>query len=185
MPLHSNFAMALTLAGTLACSIAIQVEAESPGIIHLAQAAEQRDLKPVHKDDIPRPKVALISNATVVPIGGWINFRVSSSVSGYGHLYVMSASGRAQVWLGNVPIVAGQRLVFPVGSIGIKAEVGLDKVAKGRGLSRTTEEFIDELAAITRQINVHPLAPARWAPASTRLWSDLEADASSSLHDHS
>jgi hypothetical protein len=122
MPMHSNFAMTLTLAGAIACSIAIQAQAESPGTIHLAQAKE-RDLQPVpsYKGEMLRPKVTLIPNATVVPIGGWINFRVSSSVSGYGHLYVMSASGRAQVWLENVPIVAGQRLVFPVGSIGIKA----------------------------------------------------------------
>jgi hypothetical protein len=121
MPMHSKLAMTLTLAGALACSIAIQAQAENPGLIHLAQGGKERDLKPVYKDDIARPRVTLLPNATVVPIGGWINFRVSSSVSGYGHLYVMSASGRAQVWLENVPIVAGQRLVFPVGSVGIKA----------------------------------------------------------------
>jgi secreted trypsin-like serine protease len=37
-------------------------------------------------------------------------------------------------------------------------EVGLPKIAKGRGLQRTTAEFVDELAEIARQINVHPLA---------------------------
>jgi len=120
MPTQSNLAMTLTLAGAIACSLAIQARAESPAVIRLAQGQE-RDLKPVYKGDMLRPKVTLIPNTTVVPIGGWINFRVSSSVSGYGHLYVLSASGRAQVWLENVPIVAGQRLVFPVGSTGIKA----------------------------------------------------------------
>jgi V8-like Glu-specific endopeptidase len=38
-------------------------------------------------------------------------------------------------------------------------EVGLPKIAKGRGLQRSTEELVDELAEIARQINVHPLAP--------------------------
>ena len=37
-------------------------------------------------------------------------------------------------------------------------EVGLPKIAKGRGLQRTTAELVDELAEIARQINVHPLA---------------------------
>ena len=33
----------------------------------------------------------------------------------------MSASGRAQVWMENVPVAAGQRLLFPTGGLGIKA----------------------------------------------------------------
>ena len=37
-------------------------------------------------------------------------------------------------------------------------EVGLPKIAKGRGVQRTTGELVDELAEIARQINVHPLA---------------------------
>jgi V8-like Glu-specific endopeptidase len=37
-------------------------------------------------------------------------------------------------------------------------EVGLPKIAKGRGLERTTGDLVDELAEIARQINVHPLA---------------------------
>jgi hypothetical protein len=121
MPIRRDFATTLTLAGAIACGVAFQAQAESPGLIHLAQAKE-RDLQPVpsYKGEA-RPKVSLIPNTSVVAIGGWINFRVSSSASGYGHLYVMSASGRAQVWMENVPIAAGQRLVFPVGSLGIKA----------------------------------------------------------------
>jgi hypothetical protein len=122
MPSRSSLAMTLTLAGAIACGVAIQARAESPGFIHLAQAKKERDLVPVpsYKDEA-RPRVVLIPNTAVVPIGGWISFRISSSASGYGHLYVMSASGRAQVWMENVPIVAGQRLVFPVGGTGIRA----------------------------------------------------------------
>ena len=122
MPIRSSLAMTLTLAGGIACGVAMQAHAESPGFIHLAQAKKERDLVPVpsYKDEA-RPRVTLIPNTAVVPIGGWISFRISSSVNGFGHLYVMSASGRAQVWMENVPIAAGQRLVFPVGGLGIRA----------------------------------------------------------------
>jgi hypothetical protein len=119
MPIRSNLVFALSLTGAIACSLAIQAQAESPGRVHLAQAKE-RDLRPVPSSK-GRPRVTLSPSAKVVPIGGWVNFRIRSSVTGYGHLYVMSASGRAQVWMENVPIVGGRRLVFPVGGIGIKA----------------------------------------------------------------
>jgi hypothetical protein len=117
MPIRSNLAMTLSLAGAVVCGAAVQAQAEGPGLVHLAQAKE-RDLRPAGKDE-SRPRVALTPNAKVVQVGSWISFRVSSSVTGY--LYVMSASGRAQVWMENVPIAAGQRLDFPVGRLGIKA----------------------------------------------------------------
>jgi hypothetical protein len=129
MPIRSNLALALTLTGAIACGLAIQAQAQSPGLVHLAQQddddddndnGKERDLRPVPSSK-GRPRVTLIPSTKVVPIGGWVNFRVSSSVTGYGHIYVMSASGRAQVWMENVPIVGGQRLVFPIGRIGIKA----------------------------------------------------------------
>ena len=125
MPIRSNFVMALTLTGAIACGLAIKAHAQSPGLIHLAQQDDddddrKRDLRPVPSSK-GRPRVTLIPSAKVVPIGGWVNFRVGSSVTGYGHIYVMSASGRAQVWMENVPIVRGQRLVFPIGRIGIRA----------------------------------------------------------------
>jgi hypothetical protein len=107
------------LAVATACGVAIQAQAHSPAEIHLAQVKE-RDLKPVPGSS-RRPKVSLRPSAAVVPVGSPITFQVRSSVRGYGHLYVMSASGRAQVWMENVPIAAGRRLLFPIGGIGIKA----------------------------------------------------------------
>jgi hypothetical protein len=56
-----------------------------------------------------------------VPVGAPVSFEVSSSINGFGHIYVLSASGRVQVWMENVPIAAGQRLRFPVGGQGIEA----------------------------------------------------------------
>lgn len=127
MPIRSNFAMALTLTGVIVCGFVFQARAESPAYIHLAQYDDDDDddgdgVKQRPGQYKGRPRVSLTPNAKVVPIGGWINFRLSSSVTGYGHIYVMSASGRAQVWMENVPIAGGQRLVFPIGRLGIKAE---------------------------------------------------------------
>jgi hypothetical protein len=130
MPIRFNLAMALTLTGAIICGFAIQTRAESPPYIHLAQQDDDDDddddddkkRRPEHAYK-GRPRVSLTPNAKVVPIGGWVNFQLSSSITGYGHMYVMSASGKAQVWMENVPIIGGRRLIFPVGSrLGIQAE---------------------------------------------------------------
>jgi hypothetical protein len=122
MPIRSSLAMTLTFAGAIACGVAIQAHAASPDSGYLVKT-QGRDLKPMpgNAGGQHRPKVTLQSSATVVSVGAPVAFRITSSVKGYGHLYVMSASGRAQVWMENVPIAAGQRLVFPTGSLGIKA----------------------------------------------------------------
>jgi hypothetical protein len=117
-PIRHSFALTVALTGAVACG----------GPLAPAQAADARadtrDLRPtparptVHAK---RPEVALRPSTSVVPIGAPVTFEVSSSVNGFGHLYVLSASGRVQVWLENAPITAGQRLVFPIGETGIKA----------------------------------------------------------------
>jgi hypothetical protein len=136
MPIRSNLAMALILTSAIACGFAIQAQAQSTGFIHLVKqdddddddddrgGEKKRDLRPEPDyDHKGRPRVHFAPNAKVVPVGNWINFRISSSVTGYGHIYVMSASGKAQVWMENVPIIGGRRLVFPVGSrLGIQAQ---------------------------------------------------------------
>src|SRR5262245_5933483 len=112
MPIRSSLAIALTVAA--ACG-AIQAHAASPDTGDNGYVATtQRDLRPVPGNSgWQRPQVTLNPNSNVVPLGAPVSFQISSSVSGYGHLYVMSASGRAQVWMENVPIAAGQRLLFP------------------------------------------------------------------------
>jgi len=83
-----------------------------------------RDLKPTPARpavQVRRPEVTLRPSAGAVAIGAPITFEVSSSINGFGHMYVLSASGRVQVWLENAPIAAGQRLLFPTGDMGIRA----------------------------------------------------------------
>jgi len=88
------------------------------------EQAEPRDLTPAPKPgygQVKRPSVTFRPSSAVVPVGGWINFEVGSSISGFGHIYVLSASGRVQVWVENMPIAAGRRSLFPTGAIGIRA----------------------------------------------------------------
>jgi hypothetical protein len=99
----------------------------SPGWMRGEVPVEPRDLAP---DPVParpgpgpakRPLVMLRPSAPVVAVGAPISFEVGSSVNGFGHIYVISPSGRVQVWVENMPISAGQRLVFPTGRMGIRA----------------------------------------------------------------
>jgi hypothetical protein len=120
MPIHARCALALALSAAIAC----------PGAFLPALAAdipvEPRDLVA----DLPpgkpapagkRPAVTLRPTSSVVAVGSPLGFEIGTSIGGYGHIYVLSASGRVLVWMENVPIAASKRLVFPTGPVGIKA----------------------------------------------------------------
>jgi hypothetical protein len=130
----------------------------------------------------------IAKDANLVKAGSCIRVIVTSGVTGHLRVLSLNSkgmvqtifpndfSGSSQVGATDGLVLAGKMVAIPGGGdnfyfdvspplgtarvIAIVAaeEVGLNKIAKGRGLTRTTEEFIDELAAITRQINVHPLA---------------------------
>ncbi len=134
MPIRNT--LALILAVTI-CSGAL-VRAAPAGAADLDDVfslGSMRDAVPVEPRDLvpqpvpvkpgsgpsKRPLVTLRPSAPAVAVGSPISFEVSSSVNGFGHIYVIGASGRVQVWMENVPISAGQRLVFPTGRIGIRA----------------------------------------------------------------
>jgi hypothetical protein len=79
--------------------------------------AETRDLRPTPGGPgykATRPRVTLRPSSPVVRIGAPINFQLGSSVDGFAHVYVVSASGRVQVWMENAPIAAGQHRIFPI-----------------------------------------------------------------------
>lgn len=90
--------------------------------------AQGRDLtveaaphRPSHRPHRPvRPYPARPVQASLVPVGPStlpvgqpLNFRMTSLSDGYGDLYVLSASGRAQVWLENVRVRAGFPFTYP------------------------------------------------------------------------
>lgn len=62
--------------------------------------------------------------------GDEVRFEIKSNRDGYGHVYVISASGRAQLWMENVPLKAGRKLRFPDGDYTINATgpEGKDKI---------------------------------------------------------
>jgi hypothetical protein len=122
MPIRHSFSLSLALAGAIACGGLLDcASAAEAGVPH----ADTRDLKPtpIRPDSVQarRPEVTLRPSAGVVAVGAPVTFEVSSSANGFGHIYVLSASGRVQVWLENAPIAAGQRLLFPTGELGIEA----------------------------------------------------------------
>jgi hypothetical protein len=121
MPIRNPFILSVALAGTMACGSLL---APAHATDASAGNADVRDLTPTPTRPAAvakRPEVTLRPSEPVVPIGAPVTFEVSSSVNGFGHIYVLSASGRVQVWLENAPIGAGQRLTFPIGETSIKA----------------------------------------------------------------
>jgi hypothetical protein len=127
MPIRQRptLALALAMAGALAAG-ALPGPANAADLdgasLHMA---DMRDLRPAPSKPVGgavrRPLVTLHPSAPVVAVGAPVSFEVSSSINGFGHIYVLSASGRVQVWMENVPITAGQRLRFPVGGQSIEA----------------------------------------------------------------
>ena len=58
---------------------------------------------------------------STLSVGEPIRFKMVSLASGFGHLYVLSASGRTQLWLENVRVRAGVPLIFPRGGQIVRA----------------------------------------------------------------
>jgi Domain of unknown function (DUF4384) len=125
--------LAITLAMMASQLAPAHAETTARGARELGTLSAGRDLRPVTPDDqgqARRPKVSLIPNAEVVRIGDTISFSVRSSIDGYGHLYVLSASGRVQLWVENSPIEAGRTVMFPSGAMGVRASApaGRDQI---------------------------------------------------------
>jgi hypothetical protein len=53
------------------------------------------------------------TTAHVLAIGSPIGFSLGATAKGYANLYALSASGKVQLWLENVPIKAGRALSYP------------------------------------------------------------------------
>jgi Domain of unknown function (DUF4384) len=141
MPVRNIVACTMILAGTLACgalSAASSYADEPLGNLRPAfdfkddEKGGTRDLRPT--PDGPaykaaRPNVTLRPSSPVVRIGAPINFELGSSMDGFAHVYVVSASGRVQVWMENMPIAAGQHKLFPTrGQITAAPPAGRDDI---------------------------------------------------------
>jgi Domain of unknown function (DUF4384) len=145
MPIGHTFATTV-LAGVLACGglsvlpcyAAENSASEQNAPLHRVfqfddddddDRAQTRDLRPTPDRPRARPRVTLRPSSPVVRIGRAVSFEISTNVDGYAHMYVVSASGRAQVWLENVPISPGRNIRFPTnGNITAAPPVGQDDI---------------------------------------------------------
>ncbi len=86
-----------------------------------ASAANDRDLtvshrpaRPVHFASSGPLNISLVPTTGVLRVGSEIGFTVGTTAGGYASLYVLSASGKVQLWMENVPIQAGHTLAYPM-----------------------------------------------------------------------
>jgi uncharacterized protein DUF4384 len=65
--------------------------------------------------------VSLMPTASVVAIGTPLAVRVMATRQAYGHLYLLSASGKTQLLMENVPLVANRAVSFPTRDLVLRA----------------------------------------------------------------
>ena len=126
--------------------------------------------------------------APPVAVGALVAFRMSSSESGYGHLYLINADGGVTVLAEKLPLPAGAQVDYPRPDDGIRirasAPAGIDRLVllvtrqpfvgfadkQGSTLTRpvaltsTAEAFLEGLNEATES-----LPEASWAVAETRV----------------
>ena len=124
--------------------------------------------------------------APPVYLGDVLGLRLSSQVSGYGHLYLLNAGGRVMVLAENLPLTAGAQTAFPSphGSIVLRATppAGVERVVFlvtrqpfagfGQGaaafgpvqLPMTASTFVGRFNEATRQ-----LPKQEWTVVETRI----------------
>lgn len=80
-------------------------------------------------------------NGNTVEAGDYVRFQLKSNRDGFVHLYVVSASGRVQLWMENVEISAGETINYPSSKdVKIKAE---PPYGKDRIVAILTERRLD------------------------------------------
>lgn len=122
--------------------------------------------------------------APPVQIGDELGFTLSTSTTGYGHLYLLNASGAVLVLAENVSIAGGAQMAFPTpgGGFSLRASppAGVERVlflltrqpfaGFGAGASppvqlpTRAQAFIADLNSVTRQLSARD-----WALAETRI----------------
>lgn len=87
---------------------------------------------PAHGGSAQGVRLSITSmSGSRVEEGGKVRFRIASNRTGFAHLYVLSASGRLQLWMENVPIRASKALVYPTApgvTIRAVAPLGQDRI---------------------------------------------------------
>ena len=126
--------------------------------------------------------------APPVAVGTPVSFRLSSSETGYGHLYMLSSNGGVTMLAENLPLAGGQQVDYPRADDGVTLRanppVGIERLillvtrqpfvgfvnsAGGAqtgpmALATTTTAFLQRFNTATQS-----LPPDAWAVAETRL----------------
>ena len=126
--------------------------------------------------------------APPVQVGTPVGFRMSSSETGYGHLYLINADGGVTMLAENLPLPAGAQVDYPLAGDGIEIRAsppaGIDRLillvtrqpfvgfVGGRGTALTRPVALASTAeAFLRAFNqaTGRLPEASWAVAETRV----------------
>jgi hypothetical protein len=115
-----------------------------------------------------------VGSATV-SVGSPVRFRASSSQSGYGHLYVASASGKVVLIAENLPVKAHQPIELPNGDFILQAAppLGDDTV-----LFVATRDRMEGFAG-----SATTTTPAEFKISASGLVAQLEAKLAETPHD--
>lgn len=88
-----------------------RIDAAKDLTVEMAEPTAHRAGKPLRTRAV---QVSLMPvGPSTIAIGTPMRFKMVSLANGFGHLYVLSASGRTQLWLENVRLRAGQPLRYP------------------------------------------------------------------------
>jgi hypothetical protein len=151
----------------------LTVEIARPG----TSAPHRPSRRPIHVSVMP---IGPSSIAIGMPLG----FRMVSTADAYGSLYVLSASGRTQVWLENVRLRAGEPIAYPLRGLIVRAappagdetvifvatRERLDGFAGGSELTNPLElQYTAEGFRDTIRDKFHDIPRERWALAEIKI----------------
>lgn len=141
---------------------------------NFSKPGEDSDYEPEYKENGPKITIRP-TRGKQVSEGDQVRFDIKANRDGFGHLYVLSASGRVQLWMENVPLDANRTIKYPDPDSNFTIEAsgpeGKDKVIalltryrlngfsgrrtveSPRDLDMDVDEFRDELKGILSKID--------------------------------
>jgi hypothetical protein len=78
------------------------------------QTLRQKSVRPINLSLLP-------TMPSVLAIGEPFGFRLRSTAGGFGHLYVLSASGKVQLWFENLPVRKLRWFSYPPSELRVRA----------------------------------------------------------------
>lgn len=89
--------------------------------IERAEPDHQEPHRPLFEPRSPMAVSLIPIGPSSISIGEPLRFALSSGGPSFGHLYVLSASGKVQLWMENVPLRGNRPLLYPTGNRIVRA----------------------------------------------------------------